>query len=227
MKMAELSATSGFPVATIKYYLREGLLPAGATTGRNQADYGEEHVSRLRLIRVLQSVGGMSVAKVRELLAAVDTPELPLLEVLGTMQENLALPTSSLDNETGLTAAARQIDTMIDSRGWGSWAGDPNRTEAARLLATWSGLSPSIADSTLSDLLNAYAEAAEIVAERDLDLVRQHAERDAMVDIAVVGTVVGDALFAVLRRLAQVHVSQKHFPPATLPDPGTTRQGSR
>jgi len=214
MRMAGLSTTSKFPVATIKYYLREGLLPAGMTTGRNQADYGEEHVSRLRLIRVLQSVGGMSIAKVGELLAAVDTPELPLLEVLGTMQGNLTLPSSFEESEVEVTAASRQLDTMMESRGWAGWAHDPNRTEAARLIATWSRFSPTISPSAEAETLNAYAEAAEIVAERDLDLVRQHADRDAMVDVAVVGTVVGDALFAVLRRLAQVHVSQKHFPPA-------------
>lgn len=225
MRMAELSTTSGFPVATIKFYLREGLLPAGVVTGRNQADYDEEHVKRLRLIRVLQSVGGMSIAKVRELLAAVDTPELPLLEVLGTMQANLELPSHELQGASDLTDARRQVDTVIESRGWSGWAGDPNRTEAARLIATWSTFSPTIPSPRQNDTLNAYAEAAEIVAERDIELVRQHADRDDMVDVAVVGTVVGDALFAVLRRLAQVHVSQKHFPPdANDPEPGQKGQ---
>ena len=40
--MAELSRTQRRRrIATIKYYLREGLLPPGTATGRNQADYPE------------------------------------------------------------------------------------------------------------------------------------------------------------------------------------------
>ena len=37
MRIAELSQTTGVPVPTIKYYLREGLLPAGELTSPNQA----------------------------------------------------------------------------------------------------------------------------------------------------------------------------------------------
>ena len=35
MRIAELSTRSGTSIPTIKYYLREGLLPAGTATGRN------------------------------------------------------------------------------------------------------------------------------------------------------------------------------------------------
>ena len=59
MRLAELSRRSGTPRSTIKYYLREGLLPAGAPTARNQASYGPEHVERLALIRALRDVAGL------------------------------------------------------------------------------------------------------------------------------------------------------------------------
>ena len=61
MRMAELSTTSDVPVATIKYYLREKLLPAGESETANQARYGSTHLDRLRLIRALIDVGGLSV----------------------------------------------------------------------------------------------------------------------------------------------------------------------
>ena len=38
MRIAELSRRSGDSIPSIKFYLREGLLPAGTATGRNQAD---------------------------------------------------------------------------------------------------------------------------------------------------------------------------------------------
>ena len=42
VRIAELSSRSGTSIPSIKYYLREGLLPAGTSTGRNQADYGPD-----------------------------------------------------------------------------------------------------------------------------------------------------------------------------------------
>ena len=48
MRLAELSARSGVPRSTIKYYIREGVLPSGAPEARNQASYGPEHLERLR-----------------------------------------------------------------------------------------------------------------------------------------------------------------------------------
>ncbi|RAC11977.1 MerR family transcriptional regulator, partial [Burkholderia multivorans] len=53
MRISELSRRSDVPVATIKYYLREGLLPAGERTSATQAVYTDAHVNRLALIRAL------------------------------------------------------------------------------------------------------------------------------------------------------------------------------
>jgi DNA-binding transcriptional MerR regulator len=44
MRISELSARSGISVPTIKFYLREGLLPPGSPRAVNQADYGEPHL---------------------------------------------------------------------------------------------------------------------------------------------------------------------------------------
>src|SRR5439155_716721 len=64
MKMSELSRASGVPIATIKFYLREKLLPAGRATAATQAQYDEKHLARLRLIRALVDVGGLPLAAV-------------------------------------------------------------------------------------------------------------------------------------------------------------------
>ncbi|MEP6649003.1 MAG: MerR family transcriptional regulator, partial [Lapillicoccus sp.] len=53
MRLAELCAATGVPAATVKYYLREGLLPPGERVSATRADYGPPHVERLRLIRAL------------------------------------------------------------------------------------------------------------------------------------------------------------------------------
>src|SRR5271156_3340795 len=73
MKVSELSQKSAVPVPTIKFYIREGLLPAGTPTGKNQADYREKHVERLSLIRALQDDAGLSLETIARALRAADT----------------------------------------------------------------------------------------------------------------------------------------------------------
>src|ERR1700710_2639370 len=72
MKISELSQTSEIPVPTIKFYIREGLLPAGTRTAKNQAHYDESHLERLALIRALREAGGLSVEGIARVLHAAD-----------------------------------------------------------------------------------------------------------------------------------------------------------
>lgn len=54
MKMAELERRSGVGRETIRFYIREGLLPEPERRARNVADYGAAHVERLKQIKTLQ-----------------------------------------------------------------------------------------------------------------------------------------------------------------------------
>jgi DNA-binding transcriptional MerR regulator len=72
MRLAELSRRSGVARSTIKFYLREGLLPAGEPAGRNQARYGERHLERLRLIRALREVAGLPLEVVGRVTGELD-----------------------------------------------------------------------------------------------------------------------------------------------------------
>lgn len=71
MKISELSQRSGVSIASIKYYIREGLLPPGEAQARNQAAYGEQHVADLALIRALRERANLPIAAIRRVLAAV------------------------------------------------------------------------------------------------------------------------------------------------------------
>jgi DNA-binding transcriptional MerR regulator len=72
VRLAELSRRSGVARSTIKFYLREGLLPAGTPQGRNQALYEERHLERLRLIRALREVAGLSLEVVGRVASELD-----------------------------------------------------------------------------------------------------------------------------------------------------------
>jgi DNA-binding transcriptional MerR regulator len=68
LRISELAERSDVPVATIRHYLREGLLPEPVRTSRNMAYYPPEFVERIRLIKQLQEERFMPLRVIRELL---------------------------------------------------------------------------------------------------------------------------------------------------------------
>ena len=72
LKIGELAERSGVPAATIRHYVREGLLPEPVKTSRNMAYYPPEFVERIRLIKQLQEERFMPLKVIRELLATGD-----------------------------------------------------------------------------------------------------------------------------------------------------------
>lgn len=54
LRMGALAEASGVSAATIKHYLREGLLPPPVKTSRNMAWYTPDYVDRIKLIKRLQ-----------------------------------------------------------------------------------------------------------------------------------------------------------------------------
>ena len=68
LKMSELAERSGVTAATIKHYLREGLLPEPVRTSRNMAYYPPDFVERIRLIKRLQEQRFMPLRVIRGML---------------------------------------------------------------------------------------------------------------------------------------------------------------
>jgi len=71
-RISELAERSDVPVATIRHYLREGLLPEPVKTSRNMAYYPPEFVERIRLVKQLQEERFLPLRVIRELLARDD-----------------------------------------------------------------------------------------------------------------------------------------------------------
>ena len=69
LKISELAERADVPVATVRHYLREGLLPEPVKTSRNMAYYRPEFVERIRLIKQLQEERFMPLRVIRDLLA--------------------------------------------------------------------------------------------------------------------------------------------------------------
>ncbi|MFF8276331.1 MerR family transcriptional regulator [Streptomyces lateritius] len=206
MRIGELSRRTGVSVPTIKYYVREGLLPPGQLTSPNQAAYDETHVRRLRLVRALLDVGGLSVAGVREVILAIADTERPVHKVLGVAADRV-VPRYPEEPGEGIVAAREAVAALIAKHGWRSHPESPAAQALAVALAALEG----VGHGAFVEVLDAYAQAAERVARADLDYVARNVVREELVESVVVGTVLGDAVFGALRRLAHVDASDRLF----------------
>lgn len=201
MRIAEFSTTSAIPVATIKYYLREKLLPAGESETANQASYGAVHLDRLRLIRALIGVGGLSVASARRVLEAIDS-DASLPEVFKVALHSVSAAIESSDLEPADLAS---IDALLE--GWHVSPENPGRLAAARVLSAFR----AVGQTDERGWYARYAEAALLIAAADLDEIESRPDRAAKAETVVVGTVLGDALISGLRRAAQKHVTFQRY----------------
>ena len=68
LRMRELAARSGVSAATIKHYLREGLLPEPVRTSRNMAYYPPDFVERIRVIKQLQEERFMPLKAIKRVM---------------------------------------------------------------------------------------------------------------------------------------------------------------
>lgn len=205
--MGELSRRSGVPIPTIKFYLREGLLPPGVATAANQADYDEEHLRRLTLIRALIDVGGVSVAGAREVVAALRAYADDPLELLGSAQTAVT-PRHRPDRETPQWRAARErVDGLIAERGWLVPPESPQIDLVADALAAGEALGVG----ELFEQFGEYAAAADQLAAVEVRAVLDRPDPAGRMELVVLGTVFGEALFNALRMLAHQHESARQL----------------
>ena len=219
MRISELSATSGVPIASIKFYLREHLLPAGEAIGATQASYGDEHLHRLRLIKALIDRGGLSVAGARSVLEALDEPGVSINHVFGAAQAAASAPSKPCVDVApsrlpGL--GAHRVDAAVSAMRWNAAYASAWKAEAAAVLDSFA----ATGHPELIGVLDEYCRAAEVVARADLTAVLTQPGVGAMAESIVAGMVLGDSLFAALRRVAQEHVTGQIFP-STDTDTGT------
>lgn len=210
MKVSELSQRSGFPVATLKYYLREGLLPPGERLASNQASYDEGHLRRLRLIRVLQEVGGLSLTAIREVTRKLDDPAAQTLEVLPVaLDAQASRTTEQLAAEAGSEwqATAREIDTFLEQVGW---ATRPDSTARKRLVDALLALREQEPDLPVTAFFP-YVRAAGEMAQNEVAHLMGALEAGPAeaVEAVIMGTVLWEPVFASLRRIAHESLSRR------------------
>ncbi|SFN36569.1 MerR family transcriptional regulator [Mycetocola miduiensis] len=199
MRISALVERTGVPLATVKYYLREGLLPPGISTGATQADYTEDHVHRLQVIKALTSAAGLPLQKVKIVLSLIDAPGSDLFSALG--QAVASLPPYRDEPATEHPRARALLERIGQLY-------DPAYPATAQLehaleAAEEAGIGMS------DERLEVYARQIRGIAEYDLQ--RMGSSELSPVEYAVLGTALYEPVLLAMRRLAHQDIAAKRL----------------
>lgn len=179
MRLKDLAQETGTTPASIKYYLREGLLRPGRRINATLAEYDDSHVARLRLIGALRQVVGAPIEEIRVLVAMLDAPEVDLYEAFGRAQLlGLGLPG---DHVADLAGEPAEVTRLVERRGW------VGAVEVRSLLAEQVRTMNALGIETGEDTLEVYADAADGIARSDIGVIAASASPDDAVMRVAVG----------------------------------------
>ncbi|MEX0984893.1 MAG: MerR family transcriptional regulator [Actinomycetota bacterium] len=197
MRVSDLSRHAGLAVATVKYYLREGLLDPGTATAATQATYGDEHLRRLRLIRALTDLGGLSLRQVHTVIDALEEAD-----PLGALRALDARFVAAAAAGTDRGSADDEVDTFIDGElGWKVGADAPGRRLLADVLVAVRGSGRDVDVA----IFRPYARAAGWLVTEDLE-AKDVSSGPHRAERTVVATLAADAASIALRHLAREHL---------------------
>jgi DNA-binding transcriptional MerR regulator len=206
VRISELSEHTGVPVPTIKYYLREGLLPAGDKRTPRLTEYDERHVRRLGLLRILRDVGDVPVEGLKRMVAATET--------LGTVHDLFAVAADALAPTPpppgpGREQARATADAIIRQAGWDRVREDSvDRDNLAATLELAGSLDTHPRDPAE---IAPYVAMADQLARYEIAHLDDRKDRVGLLEEMIVGQVVFATVLTTLRRLAEEHHSHERF----------------
>jgi DNA-binding transcriptional MerR regulator len=211
MRLAELSERSGVSTATIKYYLREGLLAPGRQINTTTAEYDEEHLRRLRLIRAMIQVGRVPVATVREVLTHIDDDSLPrALRVGASVWALPQVPEPDADDEF-VQGARVAMEELLTTLGWSNAQSLTTLSPSFRSLVVAAAALRRLGYEWSLDTLVPYARLMHQVAQLDMEFMESHVSEAEKAEVAVLGVVLVEPMLQALHRLAQEEESTRQY----------------
>lgn len=195
MQLSELSERSGVTPASIKYYLREGLLPPGEAVHATRAEYSARHLERLELIQALRQIVGLNIGQIRGLVNKADdgAPRLDLLAAVQRVVLDLGNYTASIGGK-----AAEATGAVVRLRGWPDFPSDARNALTAHLE-----LMASLNVPVSGTVMETYSKAMDDVAGLDIAATTAPESTDRLILTAAVGMHMHSQLLLKLLALAQ------------------------
>ncbi len=213
VKMSVLAAQSGVPAATIKHYVREGLLPEPAMrTGRNMAYYDLALVPRILRIKELQRTHFLPLKVIKSVLdesaleSVDETAAAAIARALSSSAD--ASETRTKDELLGAGMPAAQLEWLrtmgavvpLEGRDDEAYGGDDLELLRVLAAARKCGITPEMLPITI---IGEYAAALRELVRIELRLYREGVVPRAgerLSTITEAATTLSERLVVLLRR---------------------------
>ncbi|MCC9204567.1 MerR family transcriptional regulator [Arthrobacter sp. zg-Y769] len=202
MQISELVQRADVPLATVKFYIREGLLPAGRATSATRADYDENHLARLRLIRSLTVVAGLPLNRVKKILDVIDHPKDSIYETLGTAIDAL---TGFLPGDQDPDRGCPRAEAALASLGSAYNASDDRMAAFVQLESALRAVE-EVGMPADAARLRLYGDHVMAIARAEIDGMSTE-DPQAAVQYAVLGTALYEPVLTAIRRLAHQNLA--------------------
>ncbi|GAA5067974.1 MerR family transcriptional regulator [Streptomyces similanensis] len=175
------------------------------------AEYDEEHLRRLRLVRAMIQVGEVPVATVREVLGHVDDDGLGRTIRLGAALWALPqVPEPDQDDEH-VRAARQEVAAPLDRLGRRNSEQLTTLSPAYRSLVVAVAAFRRLGYDWGAELLAPYAELMHRTAVLDLDNMERYPSQAERVEFAVLGAILDEPVLRALHRPAQEEESARRY----------------
>ena len=220
MKMKELERRTGVSRQMVQFYLAHGLLPEPHRPKPNVAEYGEEHVRAIGVVRRLQTEGRLKINEIKQApngtqaSAGSEVAVLPHLETLCALRtglDNQLVPLKSLLGRNAQVASDSKILEEVDAIEIRQENGEAVVTRMdAQIITLWGELRASGYTESRGwspKVVAMYVKAARDLANAEIDLFEKHFDSDMPVEeraaMAEAGSKLMLGVFTVLRMKAE------------------------
>jgi DNA-binding transcriptional MerR regulator len=209
VKMSKLARMSGVPAATIKHYVKEGLLPEPHRTSRNMAYYPVSLVPRIRAIKELQTTRYLPLKVIKDVLDEAADRGVTLgqaVEAVLRRQAGDEFRTRKQVLEAGVPKGQLEffekmgLVEAVEQDGKEGFVGDDLSLLRVLGSARRAGITPEMLPHTI---LEPYMNAVRELAKLELELFERgvvpHAG-DELQQLVIVASELSERLVIVLRR---------------------------
>jgi DNA-binding transcriptional MerR regulator len=205
--VSELAREAHVPIARIKFYLREQLLPPADLKAEKRAFYDARHVQRLRLIHTLRQVAELSVPAIRDLCRLLDDDSKSdlssvVLHVIDALGRGAPKPPPA---PRALARTREELIAFLKARGLRV---RPDARALSDLAHALIGLRQTLEAEIPPESLGPYLDAMCALAETDFSAIEPLISDGPSAALAATfGTVLWEPVLILLRRIAHEHVT--------------------
>lgn len=208
LTMKQLVEATRLSAASIKFYMREKLIPPAVPGRPRRAYYDGRHVRRLTTIRALRDVAGLSIEVIRRTLRAIDSDQADSVDVIAPAIDALAF-IGAWGADTRFFDAKKDVATAFKKAGLMVRSNAGSRDTIARTLVALRQTGAVVGVVEISRYIGLLSPLAQEEIENERTSAVLLSDKETSLELAILGTVLFEPLIVGMRRALHEHFTTR------------------